>query len=127
MNEKTHVWTEPQKAWLVALRSGKYKQARYQLMTSSGFCCLGVACDISGLGVWNNLNEYVNTHGLVAKGSLPNYVRDWLGLWDNCGRTLRGGSLADLNDELGWTFEEIANFIEKNPEEIFTEAATTIS
>ena len=33
-----------------ALRSRKYKQGVGRLRIDDKFCCLGVACDISGLG-----------------------------------------------------------------------------
>jgi hypothetical protein len=32
--------------WVVALRSGKYKQGDGSLHTNDAFCCLGVACDL---------------------------------------------------------------------------------
>ena len=41
------------KLWVDALRSGKYQQARGALKTGDAYCCLGVACDISGLGTWD--------------------------------------------------------------------------
>ena len=37
------------KEWLEALRSGKYTQARYALHNDTGYCCLGVACEVAGL------------------------------------------------------------------------------
>ena len=38
--------------WLEALRSGRYRQTSLMLRDKVGFCCLGVACDISGKGTW---------------------------------------------------------------------------
>lgn len=41
--------------WIEALESGEYKQGYGVLRDSedtSHFCCLGVACDISGVGTW---------------------------------------------------------------------------
>lgn len=40
--------------WVAALRSGNYKQGRNYLRQGDEFCCLGVLCDISGLGKWEN-------------------------------------------------------------------------
>lgn len=40
-----------------ALLSGKYPAARRRLNNRHGYCCLGVACDISGLGEWAPANE----------------------------------------------------------------------
>ena len=49
--------TKAQERWLTALESGEYKQTRDLLRDDNGFCCLGVACDLSGLGEWTlNLN-----------------------------------------------------------------------
>ena len=38
-------------ALVAALRSGRYEQGHNRLKDEyGGYCCLGVACDISGLG-----------------------------------------------------------------------------
>jgi hypothetical protein len=46
------------RAWVDALRSGRYEQGHGRLLTVADdvkrFCCLGVACDISGLGHWDD-------------------------------------------------------------------------
>jgi len=44
--------TEKKKIWLDALRSGEYKQATETLhnLDTGGFCCLGVAAKVWGLG-----------------------------------------------------------------------------
>jgi len=43
------------KMWLAALRSGQYQQGKESLKTEEGkFCCLGVLCDISRLGKWED-------------------------------------------------------------------------
>lgn len=50
--------TENQRKWIDALRSGKYTQTTHVLRRpdnhGNGFCCLGVLCDISGGGEWDN-------------------------------------------------------------------------
>lgn len=48
---------EVAKAWVEALRSGKYKQGKGWLRQEEPgveptFCCLGVLCDLSGQGRW---------------------------------------------------------------------------
>lgn len=43
--------------WIKALRSGRYKQGVKRLRGDDKFCCLGVACDISGLGSWIGLDN----------------------------------------------------------------------
>ena len=40
--------------WVEALRSGDFPQTTSTLADSDGYCCLGVACDISGLGRWGD-------------------------------------------------------------------------
>jgi hypothetical protein len=41
--------------WVDALRSGEYEQGKNYLLSPDGkqrYCCLGVACEISGVGSW---------------------------------------------------------------------------
>jgi hypothetical protein len=38
--------------WVAELRSGKYRQTRSRLYDGEGYCCLGVACEVSEIGVW---------------------------------------------------------------------------
>jgi hypothetical protein len=38
--------------WLAALRGGQYKQGRKRLRTDDRYCCLGVLCEVSGDGTW---------------------------------------------------------------------------
>lgn len=79
------------KAWVKALRSGKYKQCRGQLVRrgkdETSYCCLGV------------LNR--------IKHTAQSY--DFLGLTQK-----EQDTLVKLNDEEKRTFKQIANFIEKN-------------
>ncbi len=34
--------------WLEGLESDRYRQARFNLKTKNGMCCLGVLCDVMG-------------------------------------------------------------------------------
>lgn len=111
-----HEWTENQLKWLKALRSGKYKQGTERLKTSKGgYCCLGVACaELYGdraRGKWFNEGE-IAPDKLVEDLSLHN--RD-ARIYTKHGKM---GSLTRANDS-GATFEEIADFIEQNPEAVF--------
>ncbi|WP_159795746.1 hypothetical protein [Puerhibacterium puerhi] len=126
--------------WLEALRSGKYKQARSALhdTRTDSYCCLGVLCDIAakhGVGGWDTKRPagdklvYVDPDGMVGYGFPPEGVVDWA----------HGGyrpteeepepfgvpapspdadgtfvNLWELNDNYGFTFEQIADVIEKN-------------
>ena len=73
--------------WVKALRGGTYKQAREFLKNDVGFCCLGVACDLSGLSEWEHI-EYVDPAGpgqkaityLGSKSYIPALVSRMFGL-----------------------------------------------
>jgi len=102
--------------WVKALRSGKYEQARGALRVEDAFCCLGVACDISGLGKWEEYRLYQQYLGQQI--FLPHAVKEWLGLQDCFGSLSHPWSLAALNDS-GRSFNEIADIIEGNSEKLF--------
>jgi hypothetical protein len=97
---------EHRKLWVEALRSGKYQQAKGQLAAGGGFCCLGVACEVSG---FRYDPDYI---------SLPQDVMEWLGVAVSNGEYRDGNDttyLTDQNDTLGKTFAEIADIIESEP------------
>ena len=107
---------EMKKKWLDALRSGGYKQGRLCLRRGDEFCCLGVLCDISGLGKWLGPNDDGEDHYEVGSeyewAYPPKAVRDVAGLdYENPLVGVR--TLGDINDE-GATFEEIADLIEEH-------------
>jgi hypothetical protein len=123
MPVKPHVWTEPQKAWVAALRSGEYTQGKGALKnTSGGHCCLGVACAISGMGAFNSAGQFFLTGEFYHHSAvLPPPVKEWLGLVSEAGGLSYPsvGSLSLRNDTCDWTFTDIANFIEECPERVF--------
>ena len=101
------------KLWVDALRSGKYQQTQGYLHTKSGFCCLGVACDVYQAEVgdltvaclYNNIISYDS-----YTAYLPSKVKNWLGLTTSFG-DYNARSLA-LDNDTGLTFAVIANLIE---------------
>lgn len=97
------------KKWVVALRSGEYKQTTNQLYNADedAYCCLGVACAISGLS-WNK-----------QLSLLPDVVQKWLGLYSANGHYFGDGWLVNDNDVYHKTFAEIADIIELEPEGLF--------
>lgn len=118
--------------WIERLRSGLYPQTKGNLQDQDGFCCLGVLCDLSGLGQWTEpepdfarKRHYVvpndKNGDLLASKVLPRPVKAWAGLEDEnpsvrCDYPSPGsrgwlGSLAILNDG-GLTFAQIADVIE---------------
>lgn len=116
---------ENMRAWVAALRSGKYQQGRNTLRTVDGrFCCLGVACDISGLAQWTD-HEVRGFLYDGRKGVLPPRVAEWLGIDTNpellptheSGQTVPA---SNLNDGFGYTFDEIADAIEETWPEVKT-------
>jgi hypothetical protein len=109
-------------ALVEALRSGRYTQTQGVLRDGDAFCCLGVACDISGLGRWRGMGAS-NSYGYVTAatnaehtGILPIAVRDWLG-WENTAPSIQvpdqpGRIKLDHLNDVGLTFEQIADLIE---------------
>lgn len=111
------------KLLIAALRSGEYKQADGKLRTKSGFCCLGVACDLYAKevgGQWRELQEatfaFVDPSASCNIHYLTLAVSEWLGCENSNPRITIGDTThrpADMNDA-GQTFDEIADFIEAN-------------
>ena len=118
------------KKWIEALRSDEYEKTEGKLIdgTRTKYCCLGVACDISGLGKWHETEDarqqvYTINH-VDHSSALPQEVQEWLGLTTKYGgyyikattpHTVVGRSLAMDNDD-GKSFLEIANIIESEIE-----------
>lgn len=118
-------------AWLKALRSGKYRQARGSLNTSGAYCCLGVLCDVTKKfpsiqqaveGHWETLRptqaadyplDYIVQDGdgceVTESGTIPTPLRGLIGLDSDV-----EGRLINLNDERKFGFVAISNWVEKN-------------
>lgn len=105
------------KLLIAALRSGEYRQTKNQLTDGKGFCCLGVACEISKLGHWEGEHEWNYVTATDSSNvALPLEVQRWLGFQSHTGQyNDYVGSLADDNDE-GKRFKAIADIIESEPE-----------
>lgn len=121
--------------WLAALRSGEYKQGMKCLMRESpegerSYCCLGVLCDVSDTGEWEQRTvggevqeqfywRSMDNQGLpkINTADVPNHLaRPW-GLLE----LLKTGSLSDkqtklmeMNDSGRCSFDKIADWIEEN-------------
>jgi len=111
--------------WLAALRSGEFKQGNGYLNRDGGFCCLGVLCELVAREgqTTKHVDEDGATHyarsGRCA--SLPYEIVELTGMvaWGSFGDFeidspfLSGAtSLSAANDQ-GATFQQIADFIEK--------------
>lgn len=99
--------------WLEALRSGKYRQTtgrlRREEKEGTGYCCLGVLCDLSGLGEWQGSTYVVN--GVREPAVLPRPVYEWAGL-TNPDPRVEDEFLSTMNDAY-MSFATIANKIEE--------------
>lgn len=98
--------------WVAALRSGKYRQTKGYLRDQTGFCCLGVGCDLADPDLWE---EAVDRDGFVYGADIPTMQMPpsstplpLLKFW---------GDLAAMNDA-GRTFSEIADELERIVEAI---------
>lgn len=133
-------------SWIEALESGKYKQARSRLkdIHVEAFCCLGVACDLSGMGRWGDDAAFIANGGYREALCLPISIRDVIGLDSDTGRfeiaslpddlrtkvieiydgdPPKEGELTALNDR-GASFHFIAKVIRARPKGLFREDAT---
>jgi hypothetical protein len=100
--------------WLAALRSGKYKQGRSMLLDTvdRSYCCLGVLCEVSGLGSWSG-GTYAMDPAFGKASYIPFDIADLLGLESDPRVPFQANrlGLAQLNDR-GLTFLQIADLIE---------------
>lgn len=114
INGKMH--PEYKAKWLEALRSGEYKQGRFQLCTREGegegflgkvaevdlFCCLGVLNEILNLGCSDDEARLWITNKDGSREQLPildNNIQEYL---------------IHMNDYKGMSFAQIADWIEEN-------------
>ena len=110
---------EIKKQWVAALRSGEYRQGQGSLCAEGfdgfGYCCLGVLVDTVFDGDWVldkslGLKQYVLDmgHG-IYDGTLPPELQQAYELsYDEQERLIR------MNDIQERSFNEIADYIEKN-------------
>lgn len=116
-------FTPNQLAWLEALRNGKYRQGRglLEVIEVPGdkpeYCCLGVACIVAeqnGVSISRNPFDHNRVDGSVLYGYQKD-VAEWL-------QISREGQhmLTRLNDYVGLSFPQIADFIRYMPEYVFT-------
>ena len=95
--------------WVEALRSGEYQQGQGGLRIADKYCCLGVLLDVcSGKGNWIQMSgggwSYV-VNDDSRTGYPPN---DYMGLSRE-----NAEKAAEKNDAHGWTFAQIADWVEE--------------
>lgn len=125
---------EVKQKWIDALRSGKYEQGSEKLRTVSGYCCLGVLCDLYAQEhntQWEfrgneetNLQPKDYWYFEDQSEFVPESVMDWAGFTENCpvvkidveegdeDSWFYHEGLADLNDS-GYTFNELSKLIQE--------------
>lgn len=108
MNTENKLPEDFKRKWVKALRSGKYKKGFSYLKIESGgefqYCCLGVACEISG----GNFKRQDGNYPHKDNTDIPAMLR---------GRNKVTNKLAFMNDGIDETeksFAEIADYIEEN-------------
>lgn len=99
--------------WLIALRSGKYKQGMGCLKnktTGTKYCCLGVLIEVTVPERFTNegyIQDPITKQYL--RGTLSSDLRERFNLGE-----LNTHTLIDMNDSQNKDFKEIADFIEEN-------------
>lgn len=102
--------SENVKKWIDALRSGQFNQVQGHLGDRTGFCCLGVACEVAIANGINLKRHEEESYSYAGKTDvMPVSVQRWLGTDEN--PVLGSSSCAELNDQ-GLAFEDIADMIE---------------
>ena len=138
MKAKKFKFTVHQLKWLDALESGKFKKAYGQLVelkkdeeTVKGYCCLGVACEVLGkpFGIKRVAEKFSLPKHDTEDAVLPERLYKLLRLRTEEGEldnsldilkdTAVATTLVDLNDKARWSHKKIAQYIRKNPENVF--------
>lgn len=120
-----------QKKWVKALRSGKYQQSDSGFLCEvlpdgkKAYCCLGVAAEVV-LKLEKRKKAGYFIFGTGSSSFLEEFealgLRSKLGRIEDPRSTSRPSALAMLNDNRGWSFEKIADYIEKHPKQVFTKS-----
>lgn len=140
MEEKPHPFTAEQLAWLLDLETTAEPQTRgalHRMVAADdqpvGWCCLGRGAVAIGLreapwdqdehcgafsGSATQLLAYRRLHLRDASGALLEQIQD-----PTSGEYR--STLAEFNDEMRWTFPEIAAYIRAHPWNVFTDPEAT--
>ena len=130
---KTKMNPEVKQKWIDALRSGDYEQGSEKLRSVTGYCCLGVLCDLYArehdtqweFRGYDELSDETNPHPMdywyfdEHSEFLPESVMNWAGLKTH-NPPMRVDSddgfytdeIANLNDS-GYTFNDLSKLIEQ--------------
>jgi hypothetical protein len=102
--------------WVIALRSGEYKQMGNGLFDGECYCVLGVACELYRIKhpkvKWEQDADIKGMYFFMdCVGVLPQKVADWMKV-DRAPK-INKEFLHELNDK-GKSFNELADLIEKH-------------
>lgn len=101
--------------WIEALRSGKYEQGQNKLFdhccfgdVTARYCCLGVLAEISP-----NATKHASSYKFIGSWHLTNTLipDDWW-IWNTGLALTHMYHCIDLNDRDGYTFKQIADYLE---------------
>jgi len=95
--------------WIEALSSGKYNQGENSLYEDGNYCCLGVACIVEGLTIRDIERRPYITKSMSSSPSLSVLSKASITSTSDLDYVI-----AEMNDEKGMSFLDIANWIEKN-------------
>ena len=122
-----------QREWIRCLRSKEWKQGQAFLCREQNgevrYCCLGIACEVAaanGISVEQNQGGSGVWHFDSRDGSLPVVVKIAMKFRGNCGgltQPMKKFMYLDAANDAGVKFKTIADFVEANPEAVFTEPA----
>jgi len=100
---------EIREAFVAALRSGRYKKARYALRTADRYCATGVLCDVFDRSLWDVHITLSAQHRRVPRASFyaPCFVIEAAGLTPS-----QLSLIMNANDGGDKTFAEIADMVE---------------
>lgn len=115
-HSKTTMNQQIKQRWIEALKSDEYRQGYEGLRHNDKFCCLGVLTDL-----------YIKENGFQWRkdvggcwsfdgegGVLPASVQKWAG-FDDANPLILGHCATDHNDGTNASFNEIAGYIEQDP------------
>lgn len=100
------------KRWLDALRSGKYKQGREFLCVDNQYCCLGVLCDVIDNTKWKKCEDGINEYYMGSYGYRDDCLESDMLIFT--GLSFNDQSILTTKNDSGESFEQIADWIEKN-------------
>lgn len=101
--------------WVEALRSGEYKQTKFQLRKDDSFCCLGVLCNLHAQAHPEFAAEQKNPEIYGEQRNFPpTVVEQWAFKSTTSSKDIHYAvvKLAQMNDKTA-SFKAIAKYIER--------------